>query len=95
MPEDVHRGKWTFRRDPRITLPVASLTWSTASGISVLRPEIQLSYKARNVRPKDQADFDAVLPSLNGGAGAWLARALQALHPSHRWIERLQDRRGT
>ncbi len=52
-------------------------------------PEVQLLYKAKDVRRKDHHDFDAVLPTLEPEQRAWLARALGTLHPSHEWIGRI------
>ena len=59
----------------------------TADGIPYQRPEIALLFKAKHTREKDQADFDAVLPLLDPDARAWLADALELVHPGHPWIE--------
>src|SRR5690606_15341719 len=44
---------WLFRREPSVRRPLATITWRDAAGISVLQPEIQLLYKAKNARPCD------------------------------------------
>lgn len=76
---------WTYKRDPRISLPLAGILW-TRDGIPYLRPEVQLLHKAPGLRPKDQADFDACLPLLEPGSRAWLRDALTVAHPGHRWL---------
>ena len=79
---------WTFKRDPRISLPLAEILWST-DGIAYLRPEVQLLHKARAVRPKDQVDFEVCAPLLDPGQRAWLRTALGLAHPGHAWIDDL------
>ncbi|NNF29735.1 MAG: aminoglycoside adenylyltransferase [Gemmatimonadetes bacterium] len=90
MPEDRWELRWRFRRDARVTLPAQETLFTTDSGIRVLRPEIQLLYKAKDVRPRDQADFDEVVPSLNDERQGWLAESLRIVHPGHPWIFRLR-----
>ena len=59
-------------------------------GIPYGRPEIVLLFKARHSdRPKDEADFAAVLPRLGPARRRWLADALELVHPGHPWLERL------
>ena len=41
----------------------------------------KLIYKAKAVRPKDQADFAATVPLLDAAARRWLADALARAHP--------------
>lgn len=77
--------RWVFKRDPRITRPVAEILWSR-DGISYLRPEIQLLHKARSMRPKDQQDFEAVWPLLGNAERDWLRAALELVHPGHPWL---------
>jgi hypothetical protein len=40
-------------------------------------------------RPKDEADFEAVLPHLDAHDRAWLRAALDRFHPGHAWLARL------
>lgn len=63
---------WLFRREPSVRRPLATITWRDAAGISVLQPEIQLLYKAKNARPCDEQDFDQVRELLVSDARAWL-----------------------
>lgn len=76
---------WTSRRDVRVSREIASLGWRTAGGIPVLAPEVQLFYKAKNRRTKDETDFVAVLPALTLPARQWLDDALALVHPGHPW----------
>lgn len=87
--QPVRDGQWTYRRDSRITLPLAEALWSR-DGISYLRPELQLLYKAPGLRPQDQRDFDVCRPLLGEGAIAWLREALETAHPEHPWLRILE-----
>lgn len=67
-----------------------------------LAPEVQLFYKARQLRPKDEEDFTAVLPLLARDGRDWLARAIslaygpqnrsrtEVSHRLHPWLARLE-----
>jgi hypothetical protein len=79
---------WTYKRDARITRPLAEILW-THDGITYLRPEVQLLHKARVVRPKDQVDFDVCAPLLDDASRTWLRSSLELAHPGHRWLEAL------
>nr|WP_300052163.1 hypothetical protein [uncultured Nocardioides sp.] len=79
---------WTYKRDARITLPLAEILW-IHDGITYLRPEVQLLHKARVVRPKDQVDFDVCAPLLDDRSRGWLRSALALAHPGHPWLGEL------
>ena len=81
---------WICRRDERIRLPYAELIESTNDGIPYQRPEVVLLFKAKHARSKDDGDLDAALPRLSGTRRAWLAEALELVHPGHRWLEQLR-----
>jgi hypothetical protein len=76
---------WTYKRDARISLPLAEILWEH-DGITYLRPEVQLLHKARGVRAKDQADFEACAPLLEPAARSWLRAGLELAHPGHPWL---------
>ena len=82
---------WICRRDERIRLPYGEAIERTGDGIPYLRPELVLLFKAKHARerPKDEADFAAVLPALGPGRRTWLADALALVHPGHPWLERV------
>lgn len=76
---------WQFRRQRSIARPLAELGALTTRGAGFLRPEIALLYKAKHLRRKDERDFAATLPLLDATSRAWLATALDRVHPAHAW----------
>jgi hypothetical protein len=86
MVEEREGSEWVFRRDSVIRRPSETVTWLGVEGIRVLKPEIQLLYKAKDVRNHDQLDFERVLPHLSDAACTWLASALHHVHPGHAWL---------
>ncbi|WP_161606038.1 hypothetical protein [Microlunatus speluncae] len=84
----VDQQTWSYKRDQRIRLPLADILWRQ-DGVNYLRPEIQLLHKARGLRPKDQFDFEAVLPRLEPERRDWLRAALELAHPGHPWLTEL------
>jgi hypothetical protein len=77
-------------RDPGIRRPVTGIGRTSSDGIPYLAPEIQLFYKAKNLRPKDETDFTAVLPFLNQQQRQWLGDAIARTLGDHPWRDRLQ-----
>jgi hypothetical protein len=88
--DDSADDQWVFRRDPKVRIPLAHAIRHTAEGIPYLAPEIQLLYKARDLRPEDQADFKNVAPALEGHALRWLQQGLLAADPGHPWLSVLE-----
>jgi hypothetical protein len=78
-----------FRRQPDIRLPLGMAVRRNSAGLPYLSPEIQLLYKAKDPRARDQADFDHIAPRLDPAARAWLKDALTRLDPGHAWIREL------
>ncbi|HEY6480886.1 MAG TPA: hypothetical protein VIZ00_12705 [Streptosporangiaceae bacterium] len=74
----------------RIRRPFAGIGQATPDGIPYLTPEIQLFYKAKNIRPKDETDFTAALPVLTAAQRQWLDDALALAHGPHPWRHRLR-----
>ena len=81
---------WVFRREPAIRRPIHELIRFTEHGLPYLRPEIQLLYKAKGERPKDELDYAAVAPLLDAEPRRWLRAALARAHPGHPWLERAE-----
>jgi hypothetical protein len=54
-------------------------------------PELVLLFKAKATRPKDQADFDGVLPLLGQARRDVLSGWLELVHPGHPWLEELAE----
>lgn len=82
--EDGAPKAWLYRRDPRLQLP-----WDRAiidlDGIPTGAPQVQLLWKALRPSPSDDADRDAVLPTLDEDQRAWLDTALLRIHPHSSW----------
>ncbi|WP_051055109.1 MULTISPECIES: hypothetical protein [Kitasatospora] len=72
---------WVFHRGRRTRLPLAGLTRRTPGGLPYLTPELVLLFKARDRRPKDEADFRDLAPLLTPAQRA-------GPHP-HPWADRL------
>lgn len=85
MVDEADGDHWRSRRDGRVCAPIADLGRRSAGGLPYLRPEIQLFYKAKGLRPKDETDAAVVLPTLDAAASAWLDRALALTLPDHPW----------
>jgi hypothetical protein len=89
----IHQWGWTVAQhpdgDPGIRRPLAGIGRTTSDGIRYLAPEIQLYYKAKDPRPKDEADFTAVLPFLTQPQQQWLSRTLASAFGDHPWRDRL------
>jgi hypothetical protein len=82
---------WVFRRQPRIRRPLNEVIRRTPLGLPYLAPEVQLLYKARAPRPRDQRDFAQVVPRLDFRARKWLRESLQMTQPAHCWLVALDD----
>lgn len=89
MIDESGGGDWISRRDPGIRRPIQGIGRTSTDGISYLTPEIQLFYKARNHRPKDETDFTAVLPVLTEDQRRWLNDAIARTVGEHPWRDRL------
>jgi hypothetical protein len=61
----------------------------SGDGIPYLAPELQLLMKAKGRRPKDETDFDVVVPALDDEQWAWLRTAIERAHPGSPWLARL------
>jgi hypothetical protein len=77
---------WICRRDERLRLPYGEVVERTAGGIPYVRPEIVLLFKAKDARPKDEADLAAVLPRLDLARRAQLHAWIELVHPGHFWL---------
>ncbi|HET9732279.1 MAG TPA: hypothetical protein VFP54_06340 [Acidimicrobiales bacterium] len=77
---------WIYRRDPRIRRPWSEVVLTSADGVPYLAPEVQLLFKSKGLRDKDDVDARTVTPLLTDEQRAWLAAALPAGHP---WLQLL------
>lgn len=80
---------WVSRRNPALRRPVESLRHTGPDAIPYLAPEVQLFSKAASPRPKDQQDFDHLLPVLTPGQRTWLRAAITDTYGDHPWTARL------
>lgn len=88
-----HRGdQWICRRDASITMPYGELILHTDDGIPYVIPEVVLLFKAKQRRPKDEADFLRALPMMDRSRRARLSRWLARVHPGHPWLETLSTK---
>ncbi|MBJ7594913.1 MAG: hypothetical protein JF886_08635 [Candidatus Dormibacteraeota bacterium] len=81
--------EWLYKRDRRSRRPLASIGFERPGGIAYFRPEILLLFKAKLDRPKDYADFQALLPHLTEAARTFLVDALDISEPEHPWLSEL------
>ena len=89
MLVEVEGDQWFSRHNPIIRGRREDLI-AVYNGIPCVRIEIQLLYKAKNHRPKDNQDFHACLPNMSLEARRWLAQKLLLLHPQgHDWLKAL------
>jgi hypothetical protein len=79
-------GGWVYRRDPSLRLPWREAVLESTEGIPYLAPELQLLFKSKGVRPKDEADAREVIGSLPAFRRARLARWLPEGHPWRQYL---------
>jgi hypothetical protein len=84
--------EWFSRRNSRLRRPISSLGRSSAAGVPYLTPEVQLCYKAKARRAKDEVDLAAALPLLDAGQRHWLRQAIVDTYGPHPWTDRLNHR---
>lgn len=89
MIDDSDGSHWVSRRDPRIRMSLADTRRVSPSGIPYLAPEVQLLYKSRSPRPKDEHDLHATIAHLGPAQRTWLHDAIALTSPTHPWLERL------
>jgi hypothetical protein len=84
-------AEWFSRRDPRIRGKRGDL-FTVYNSLPCVRIELQLFYKSRGLRPKDQLDFSQCLPLLSAEQKAWLAHSIRLMNPNgHVWLARLEE----
>ncbi len=82
---DTEGDRWIFRRDRRIGGSLSQLD-GASRGIPFLAPEIQLLYKSKQPRTRDEADLRTALPHLEPERIRWLADTLRLHDPANPWI---------
>jgi hypothetical protein len=77
---------WRYRRDPSIIVPWELAVLRSGEGVPYLAPELQLLYKSKALRPKDEVDAAEVIPGLDRQRRARLSRLLEPDHPWQRLL---------
>ncbi|MDQ6696839.1 MAG: amino acid transporter [Actinomycetota bacterium] len=77
---------WVYRRDHRIRIPWADAVLGTPGGLPYLAPELQLLFKSRDRREKDEIDARQVAPELDSVRADLLRQMLPASHPWQRLL---------
>ena len=91
MIQEATGGTWFYRRDERVSGDVNNFI-ETYRDWPCIRIEIQLLYKSKALRAKDEEDFKQCLPLLDSSRRAWLASKLRQLYSdSHPWLSRLNE----
>jgi hypothetical protein len=89
MLDDADGETWHSRRSAAVRRPIAEMGLRNEVGIPFLAPEIQLFYKAKSPRPKDEQDFSAALPLLSELQRVWLRDAIRTAYgDENAWLER-------
>lgn len=83
-------GRWLYRRDPEVSLPLSEVGFETVEGIPYVAPQVELLFKSKSPRSQDEADFTLTVPELPPAARRWLASAISRADPHHPWLARLQ-----
>lgn len=81
--------EWTYRRDARVSRALAEAA-NACGAVRYLAPGIVLLFKSKHLRPKDEADFRELLPSLAAGERHFLADSLRLIHRGHPWLSLLE-----
>lgn len=77
---DGNEREWIHRRDPSIRRPWNDAVLTNTEGVPYLAPELQLLFKSKDTRPKDDLDAATVIPLLDTERRSWLANHLPAEH---------------
>jgi len=91
MLADGDLNEWRFRRDPHITLDGAYLIRRTASDVPYCTPEVQLLYKSKQSRPKDDVDLTRALYKMSHTQRSWLVAAIGRSDAEHPWVSVLEN----
>ena len=74
-------ANWIYRRNRSVRRPWDQAVLTGSDGTPYLAPEIQLLFKSKGLRPKDQADAEVVIPVLDADRQKWLKDHLPLEHP--------------
>jgi len=91
MLDEGHPEVWIYRRDARVRSPMSEVVRQSADGLPYLAPEIQLLYKSKVPRSRDEVDFGNSWRLLSLDARRCLHDAIRLADPSHNWLTFLRD----
>jgi hypothetical protein len=87
---------WVLNREFGITLPLSRCIRTSGWGLPTAAQEVILFLKAtlyhgtkNYLRPRDEADFVALLPQVTDEQRGWLRGAISTVRVDHPWLERL------
>ena len=80
---DGNDTEWVYRRDRKVRREWDAAVLRTGDGVPYLAPEIQLLFKSRKPRPKDDTDARQVIPMLDPSQRTFL---LDQLDDGHQWM---------
>ena len=72
---------WIYRRDPAVRLAWQTAVLRTEDGVPYLAPELQLLFKSKEPRDKDETDARQVIPALDVEQRRRLNELLPGDHP--------------
>jgi len=79
-----------LNREPALSVSSSEAIQHSAWGVPTLSQELVLWHKGRDeIRERDEADLEALLPRLDARQRDWLARSLAILDSNHPWLERI------
>jgi hypothetical protein len=76
--------EWVYRRDSSIHRPWSEAIRLSPDGLPYLAPELQLLFKSKSPRSKDDLDAREVVPTLSRPQRRFLRHHLPAAHPWRR-----------
>lgn len=83
---------WIYKRNPSIRMKINELFLQNTDGLKYLKPEIQLLHKSKNIREKDQLDFENTKRNLSSEQIEWLIDKLSiCYHGQHQWLNELSN----
>ena len=89
MIQESDGNSWYFRRHARVHGSIGDLA-TTVNGVPCLRMDLQLLFKSKEPRAKDESDFRELLPVLTDVQRENLAYWLRLTHPDgHPWLTEL------
>lgn len=80
---------WLYRRNGNIRRSLIKTQLESSAGVKFLCPEIVLLYKSKNLREKDELDFQAVVERLDAERKEWLKDAIKVCNSKHHWLRSL------